>query len=213
MKTLGQILKERREKSGLTLDQAESNTKIRKVYLRGLEDGDYSQFVATNSLKGFLKIYSDYLGLAEKEIMPFFRREFDESRDGELVPKSPLNNVKEPLIRFTPQIFFTTIFISAIAVLFAYLWVQYQAFAGAPSLEIYSPQDGLVVKKAELDVEGKVSTNSTVSLNGQNVGLAQDGYFKLNVQLSEGPNYLTFVAVNEVGKSSTLKRAVRYDLK
>jgi cytoskeletal protein RodZ len=213
MKTLGQILKERREKRNITLGQAEDATKVRKVYLQGLEEGDYTQFPATNSLKGFLKIYSEYLGFTDNEIMPFFRREFDESKDGELVPKTPTPMVKEPLIRFTPQIFFTGLFVSAIAILFAYVWVQYQAFAGAPTLEIFSPRDGLVVNEVGLDIEGKVSVNSTLSLNGQPVKLAQDGYFKENIQLSEGPNYLTFVAVNEVGKSTTLKRAVRYDVK
>lgn len=212
MKTLGQILREQREKKNITLEQAEETTKIRKSYLSDLEKGNYSKLPASTYIKGFLKIYAQYLGLSEKEVMAFFRREFDETKDGKVKVKSTLFAVREPLVRFSPQIFFTVIFISAIAVLFAYVWVQYQSFAGAPGLEIFSPKDGVVVQKPDIDVEGKTSSNSTLTLNGQNVGLSQEGYFKTSVQLSEGVNVLTFVAVNEVGKSTTEKRLVRFDV-
>jgi cytoskeletal protein RodZ len=212
MKKLGDILRDQRERQGLTLEQAEESTKIRKSYLRNLEDGDYALFPAPSAIKGFLKIYADYLGLQEKEVMAFFRREFDESKDGSISTRSVLKPVREPLIRFTPQSVFTVICVSAIAILFAYIWVQYQAFAGAPLLEIYSPKDGVVTQKAELDIEGKVSANSNLSLNNQKVDLGRDGYFKTNIQLSEGVNVLTFVAVSEVGKSTTEKRTVRLDV-
>jgi cytoskeletal protein RodZ len=212
MKSLGQILREQRVKKNISFEQAEDATKIRKSYLQSLEDGNYEELPASTYIKGFLKIYADYLGLNEKDVFAFFRREFDESKDGKIIPKSSLSPVKEPLIRFSPQVFFSTLFVSAIAILFAYLWVQYQSYAGAPQLEIFSPSDGYVTKKADLDVEGKVTADSKLALNGQDIGLAQDGYFKTSVQLSEGANVLTFVAVNDVGKSTTVKRVVRLDV-
>ncbi|MDQ3098536.1 MAG: helix-turn-helix domain-containing protein [bacterium] len=212
MKTLGQILREQREKKNITFEQAEAATKIRKSYLRDLENGNYSKLPASTYIKGFLKIYAEYLELPENDVMAFFRREFDESKDGKTKLRSSLFSVREPWVRLSPQVFFTVVFVSAIAVLFAYVWVQYQSFAGAPQLEIFSPKDGIVVQKPDIDVEGKTSSNSTLTLNGQNVALAQDGYFKSSVQMSEGVNVLTFVAVNEVGKSTTEKRLVRFDV-
>lgn len=212
MKKLGEILREQRERQGISLEHAEDVTKIRKSYLASLENGDYSNFPTPTAIKGFLKIYIEFLGLQEKEMMAFFRREFDESKDGSITPKSVLKPVREPLVRFTPQTVFTALCVAGIAILFAYIWVQYQAFAGAPQLEIYSPRDGIVTQKPEIDVEGKVSANSTISLNNQKIDLGHDGYFKTNIQLSEGVNVLTFVAVNEVGKSTTEKRTVRLDV-
>ncbi len=212
MKTLGQILREQREKKNITFEQAEEATKIRKSYLRDLEDGNYANLPASTYIKGFLKIYAEFLGLAEKDVLAFFRREFDETKDGKITPKSSLKPVRDPWIRFSPQVFFTVVFVSAVAILFAYIWVQYQSFAGAPQLEIFSPKDGIVVQKPDIDIEGKTSANSTLTLNGQNIALSGDGYFKTSVQMSEGVNVLTFVAVNEVGKTTTEKRNVRFDV-
>lgn len=212
MKTLGQILREAREKHGFTIEQAEEATKIRKSYLRDLEEGNYENLPAATYIKGFLKIYAQYLGLPENDVFAFFRREFDESKDGRIVPRSNLTPVKEPLIRFSPKVFFTGLVVAAIAILFAYIWVQYQSFAGAPQIEIFTPKDGIVIQNPDLDIEGKVTDNSTLTLNGQNVPLGKDGYFKTSVSMSEGVNVLTFVAVNEVGKSSALKRIVRFDV-
>jgi cytoskeletal protein RodZ len=212
MKKLGDILRDQRERRGISLEQSEEATKIRKSYLQSLEIGDYASFPAPSSIKGFLKIYAEYLGLQEKDVLAFFRREFDESKDGRIFPKSILKPVREPLVRFTPQSVFTTVSVAAIAILFAYIWVQYQAFAGAPELEIYSPKDGVVTQIAAIDVEGKVSSNSTLALNNQRIDLGRDGYFKTNIQLSEGVNVLTFVAISEVGKSTTEKRTVRLDI-
>ncbi|MDQ3238985.1 MAG: helix-turn-helix domain-containing protein [bacterium] len=212
MKSLGQMLREQREKKNITLEMAESVTKIRKSYLVSLEDSKYDELPAATYIKGFLTIYSEYLGLAKDDVFAFFRREFDESKDGKVVPKSSLSPVHEPLIRFSPQVFFTSCFVCAIAVLFAYLWVQYQAYAAAPMVELYSPKDGLVTQKADLDVEGKVTVDSKLTLNGQNIELSQDGYFKRSIQLEEAANVLTFVAVNDAGKSTTVKRTVRLDV-
>ena len=212
MKKLGDILREQRERKEVTLEQVEEATKIRKSFLLSLESGDYSNFPAPTAIKGFLKIYADYLDLQEKEILAFFRREFDETKDGNITPKTTLKPVRDPLIRFSPQTIFTAIAVAGVAVLFAYVWVQYQAFAGAPQMEIYSPKDGVVTQKADLNVEGKVSSNSNLTLNNQKIDLERDGYFKTNIQLQEGVNVLTFVAVSEVGKSTTEKRTVRLDV-
>jgi len=212
MKKLGDILRDQREKKEISIEETEAHTKIRKSYLISLESGDYSNFPAPTAIKGFLKIYANYLGLQEKEVLAFFRREFDETKDGNITPKTSLKPVRDPLIRFTPQTIFTSIAIAGVAILFAYIWVQYQAFAGAPQMEIYSPKDGVVTQKAELDVEGKVSANSNLTLNNQKIDLEREGYFKTNIQLQEGVNVLTFVTVNEVGKSTTEKRTVRLDV-
>lgn len=69
MQSIGETLRKARESKGITLDQAEDDTKIRKRYLQALEDGDYDIIPGLVYAKGFLRNYSGYLGLNQEEIM------------------------------------------------------------------------------------------------------------------------------------------------
>ncbi|MHB8573901.1 MAG: helix-turn-helix domain-containing protein [Dehalococcoidia bacterium] len=63
MAGLGEILEQTRLERGLTLDEAERATHISRRYLHALEAEDYSVFAAPVFTRGFLRTYSQYLGL------------------------------------------------------------------------------------------------------------------------------------------------------
>lgn len=69
MQSIGESLKSAREAKGISLEQAEENTKIRKRYLQALEEGDYEVIPGLVYAKGFLRNYANYLGLNQEEIM------------------------------------------------------------------------------------------------------------------------------------------------
>ncbi len=69
MQSIGEALKNAREQKGISLEQAEEDTKIRKRYLQALEDGEYSIIPGSVYVKGFLRNYANYLGLNQEEIM------------------------------------------------------------------------------------------------------------------------------------------------
>jgi cytoskeleton protein RodZ len=60
---IGRILEQKRKEKGLSLDEVEQATKIRKRYLDGLEREDYAVLPAGVYARGFLKTYASYLGL------------------------------------------------------------------------------------------------------------------------------------------------------
>ncbi len=60
---IGQILEKTRNERGLTLEEVEHATKIRKRYLVGLEREDYGVLPDAVYAQGFLKTYANYLGL------------------------------------------------------------------------------------------------------------------------------------------------------
>src|SRR5918993_5070156 len=60
---IGDILKQTRRKRGLSFDEVEQATKIRKRYLSGLEREDYAMLPDAVYAQGFLKTYANYLGL------------------------------------------------------------------------------------------------------------------------------------------------------
>ena len=59
---LGQILTERREDAGMTLETVFDRTKIRLEYLRGIENGDYTDFPELVYIKGFIRTYLKLIG-------------------------------------------------------------------------------------------------------------------------------------------------------
>jgi cytoskeleton protein RodZ len=60
---IGPVLEQARKERGLTLDDVEQATKIRKRYLAGLEREDYGVLPDAVYAQGFLKTYANYLGL------------------------------------------------------------------------------------------------------------------------------------------------------
>jgi cytoskeleton protein RodZ len=65
---IGPILQKARMERGLTLEEAEQATKIRKRYLSGLEREDYGVLPDAVYVRGFLKTYANYLGLDGEEL-------------------------------------------------------------------------------------------------------------------------------------------------
>jgi cytoskeleton protein RodZ len=65
---IGQILEKARKERGLTLDEVENATKIRKRYLSGLEREDFGVLPDAVYVQGFLKTYANYLGLDGEEL-------------------------------------------------------------------------------------------------------------------------------------------------
>ncbi|HEY7293820.1 MAG TPA: helix-turn-helix domain-containing protein [Dehalococcoidia bacterium] len=68
MAGLGAILQQTREARGISLEEAERVTHIARRYLQGLEDEDFSVFPAPVFARGFLRNYSQYLGLDPDEM-------------------------------------------------------------------------------------------------------------------------------------------------
>ena len=73
---IGRVLEKARKEQGLTLDEVEHATKIRKRYLVGLEREDYGALPDAVYARGFLKTYANYLGLDGDELS----REFKDRR-------------------------------------------------------------------------------------------------------------------------------------
>jgi cytoskeletal protein RodZ len=69
MGSIGETLRNAREAKGISLQQAEDDTKIRKLYLQALETSDYDAIPGRVYARGFLRNYANYLGLNQEEIL------------------------------------------------------------------------------------------------------------------------------------------------
>ncbi|KAB2954331.1 helix-turn-helix domain-containing protein [Heliorestis acidaminivorans] len=72
------ILQEARERKGISLEQAESDTNIRKQYLIALEEGNYDQLPGRVYSIGFLRSYGKYLGLDPEPLIQEFKHNYQD---------------------------------------------------------------------------------------------------------------------------------------
>ena len=63
MESIGKNLRQSREQRGLNIDQIARETNISRHYLVALEEDRYEAFPAEPYVIGFLRNYSDHLGL------------------------------------------------------------------------------------------------------------------------------------------------------
>lgn len=71
---ISKIIRTRRMSRGLSIDDAERDTRISRKYLEALESGEFSKMPGTVAIKGFLKIYTDYLGLDSGTLVSDFMK-------------------------------------------------------------------------------------------------------------------------------------------
>ena len=69
MDELGHILREARETKGLTLDEAQEETRINSRYLAALENGEYDKLPTPVHVRGFLRNYARFLGLDSQPLL------------------------------------------------------------------------------------------------------------------------------------------------
>ncbi len=88
MKTTGQILKENRERKGITLNEVALATKINVKILTAIEEGETDRLPTKTFLRGFVRSYTRYLGLDEEAILSSFYEEMGSTK--------PQLNVSDP---------------------------------------------------------------------------------------------------------------------
>ena len=72
MKEIGLKLKQKREESGVSLEEAASDLKMRVSQLQSIEEGNKDDFKDVFSLKYFVRDYAKYLGLDGEAILDEF---------------------------------------------------------------------------------------------------------------------------------------------
>jgi cytoskeleton protein RodZ len=75
---VGALLRTAREATGRNLQSVSQQLRIRAVYLRAIEEGDFGALPGTTYAVGFVRTYADFLGLDGPDIVRRFREEVEE---------------------------------------------------------------------------------------------------------------------------------------
>ncbi|HEY3289787.1 MAG TPA: helix-turn-helix transcriptional regulator, partial [Anaerolineae bacterium] len=75
MSDLAQRLREARDRMGISMEDAERATKIRRRYIEAIEAGDFGRLPDGPPARGFIKNYARYLGLDADQSLNDFETE------------------------------------------------------------------------------------------------------------------------------------------
>lgn len=212
MKTVGSILHEARVAKKLSFEDAERATKIRKKFLEGIENDNYSELPSISYAKGFVKNYAEYLGLDSTTVLAFFRRQTTDVSRSSLLPKREQATLNKSFVRLTPGRFLAIILGSLVVIFLGYLGLQYRKINLPASLTVDAPMNQLVTNERRVDVLGETDADATLTINGESVHLQPDGKFFDKVSLDPGVNKIIIVATSRFGKSTTIVREVGLQL-
>ncbi len=211
MKTVGQILRETRTRKEISFEEVETKTKIRAKYLKAIEDDDYRQIPGGIVVaKGFIKNYGEYLGLASKNLLAAFRRDFGRDQKGQVLPRGIYKPIGKIGISWTPRatIIASTLFFGCIFVVF--LGYQFFLFLGPPRLQVTIPSENQSFKMSSIKVEGKSDGDAALYINEELISLDEQGNFSESISLIPGENIIRIEAVSRQGKKSVIERRVKY---
>ncbi|GGG11818.1 RodZ domain-containing protein [Paenibacillus abyssi] len=90
MSELGELLKKARNERGLSLENIEEMTKIRKRYLEAIEEGDYKVLPGNFYVRAFVKNYAETVGLDAEEVLRLYNNE---------IPSVPNEAKLEPMMK------------------------------------------------------------------------------------------------------------------
>jgi cytoskeletal protein RodZ len=207
MKSVGSILHETRRAKGISLEEVEKSTRIRRKFLEAIESDDYTVIPSLAYAKGFVKNYSEFLGLDSNMTLAFFRRQSQDTTRQNLLPKKSIVS-EESFFRLTPGRFLMLLLGVCVLLFLSYFIVQYQSLRQAPHLSIEKPEEGKIVEDRKVDVLGNTAPDATVTVNGVSVLVRSDGKFFDQVSLDPGVNTFIITATSRYGKTTTVTRKI-----
>ena len=206
-KLLGERLKEIRERKGVSLEEMANAIKVNKKYLQKIEDDDYENMPSEVYIKGFLKSYSDFLGIKYGSVLAIYQREREIVKNiqknqikSESAGKIKKNRLRIPTIVISFRLVAGSLFVVFVIGVMGYFYREANKLSETPRLLISQPIDNSTVDSNSVELIGTTDIGSKVEINGQPVFVDENGGFKEKIGLKEGINNLTIKSKNKFGK-------------
>lgn len=213
--TLGEKLRRLREDTCISLAEIAKATKIRKIYLERLEEGNYSALPAEVYVKGFLRSYAQYLGIDPREVLKQYEKErgVQENIKKHNMPAPPAQKFRPPMITITPKMFTVALFGLMVAAGTFYFYKEIGQFSETPRLVVVQPSSDITIDGSSIEVIGLTDRDNKVTINDQPIFVNEKGEFNEALSLQQGLNSIVVRSVNRFGKESlkTFNISANYD--
>ncbi|MCK4636075.1 MAG: helix-turn-helix domain-containing protein [Candidatus Moranbacteria bacterium] len=204
--TLGERLAKLRENQELTVEELAKKIKIKPLYIKSFESGNY-QFLPTKVYaRGFISAYARHFNVSEKKLFKLFDREYRIYKNIHKKDESPVEDITRlpalPKIILTSK---TIIFLAVTSVIILaslYLFFGFQQFVSSPWLRIEEPASETMTKEQTVIIKGTTKNDARVFINDQLVQVDLSGNFNDQVGLLPGLNKITIKSINQFDKES-----------
>lgn len=195
MITVGQILKDGRLKKNISLRALEKQTKIKKEFIALIEKNDWEKLPEFPIVSGFVKNIAVSLGLNPENINAILRRDYPPKK----LPINPTPDI-ESKFTWSPKFTFAIGVGLIIFIVLGYLLFEYSKFIKPPEITITSPKEEQIVTGESVKIEGKTTTDVSLTVNNQPIILDQEGNFITEIKITKETKSLMFKAVSRSGK-------------
>jgi transcriptional regulator with XRE-family HTH domain len=207
--TLGERLKKRREALNLSEKDVVNEIQAPLKYIRGLENDDYSVFSAKIYALGYLKKLIRAIAIEDPQA---FLKEFGTEWEVRMFRKNkglqPLleNRGEKPLV--TPLRLGLGIGGVALLGFLLFFGFRLMKFVGTPDFTLEEPRNGMEFTEPVVLVRGRVEKESSLTVNGRELKIDEQGRFDEKIELAPGVHVLEFIVKNRFGKITKETRSV-----
>lgn len=205
MESIGQKLQTERKKKNIALKKAASDLLIKVEILEAIEREEWQKLPHAAFVKGFIQNYAAYLGIDVDHTMALFRRAYDEKKY--IQKDTSIKKIKPAIL--TPIRLINTAFALAVIIFIIYLAFQYFSILQSPKLEVITPENDTQTSIPVVKVAGITEKEATVSIDGNLIGVDQDGNFTTEIKLDSGKNVITIIATKKLSPKAKIQRTVR----
>jgi len=207
MKTIGEQFAEERKNKGLSVSEVAKETKIKEEFLKAIEKGDFKSLPSSAYASGFVRNYAKFLGLPPEKSLAIYRREYDEKKNVEVLPKGFANPREYVSPRF--RLGRTALLLAGLFIIVAgFLVFQYRAAVFNPELKIESPGQNQEINSLKVSVKGKTDPAATIIVDDREVPVNSDGSFEKEITVFPGETIITIISENKFGRISTEERKI-----
>ncbi len=209
MKTIGEILKTERKKQEKTLNQIHQETRIPLETLKAIEEDNFTKLPSAAFVKGFLKNYAQVLSLDPQKTLAFFRRDWEQNSQGEIVPKGLSVEADKFKFSFTPKTTLILVFSFVVLLFFVYFGFQLRYLLLPPRLKVESPTAYQEVNQETIEVRGSIDEEASVYINDQLISTDKNGSFSYRFKLYPGENTIEIKAIDRQSKETVIERKIK----
>lgn len=208
MESIGARLKKARQDKGLSLEQAQKDTRIHNRILAALEEGRPQEAVSgTVYIKSFIRKYADYLGLDGASLAEEYKGEHSNPRERILIAAEKDSSFKFPVKKLVTAV---------IVVVIIFFGIKLAIFAGSKIKEGLKSRPKVVKKKEIPKPAPETAKPATVSVATQ-VPKGEDLILKIKAKSDvylkvKADGSVIFDGILKKGSTDTWKAADSLDI-
>ena len=206
---LNDFLVQRRKFLKIGFGDLVAKTGIPAKHLKKIEKGEWCDLPSGVYVKGFLKKYTQAVGLDESEAALRYETEWNQIC---ALPVMPSSLKDSPRFYFLKQFSFRKILtVFTVVLVLGYMGWQFKVILEKPDLDLNYPKEEDIVSTAEkLELSGNVSRGAYLTINSETIYPEEDGSFKKEIDLLNGLNVFKITAASRFGQETKVIRRVTY---